>query len=89
MIKSRDQNLALRQMLPSLGVEVATPHELVARFGLDVLAVTAGEEGAAVYCAGGAEYHAAGEPAEVCHAVTAACWRLSSLGCDAQSTIAY
>ena len=64
-------------MLPSLGVEVATPHELVARFGLDVLAVTAGEKGASVYCAGGGEYHAAGEPAEVC-GHSRACQRLFS-----------
>ena len=70
-------------MLPSLGVEVATPHELVARFGLDVLAVTAGEKGAAVYCAGGAEYHAAGEPAEVGLPTS------FLAGCVAQSAIAF
>jgi hypothetical protein len=40
-------------MLPELGIECATPGELVREYGLDVLAVTEGENGASLYSARG------------------------------------
>lgn len=50
MVKMNDEEWS---MLKALGVNCATPADLVKEFNLDVLAVTKGDKGASLYSAGG------------------------------------